>query len=162
VFRSEGQDRWVSIAVGSDDEWRSLAAVVGDAELSSPRFRTLADRKRNEDDLEQRLTRWTTTVSPEEATRRLQAAGVAAFPTMTNQDVAEDPHLNGRGFFVDLPHPEVGKRHHAGIPWKLSATPCEVAAPAPCLGQHNREVLADVLGYSGAEIEALTADGALG
>jgi benzylsuccinate CoA-transferase BbsF subunit len=162
VFRSEGQDRWVSIAVGSDDEWRSLAAVVGDAELSSPRFRTLADRKRNEDDLEQRLTRWTTTVSPEEATRRLQAAGVAAFPTMTNQDVAEDPHLNGRGFFVDLPHPEVGKRHHAGVPWKLSATPCEVAAPAPCLGQHNREVLTDVLGYSGAEIEALTADGALG
>ena len=81
---------------------------------------------------------------------------------MTNQDVAEDQHLNGRGFFVDLPHPEVGKRHHAGIPWKLSATPCEVVAPAPCLGQHNREVLADVLGYSGAEIEALTADGALG
>jgi crotonobetainyl-CoA:carnitine CoA-transferase CaiB-like acyl-CoA transferase len=162
VFRSEGQDRWVSIAVGSDEEWRALAAVVGDGELSGPRFLTLADRKRHEDDLEQRLTRWTATLSPEEATRRLQAAGVAAFPTMTNQDLAEDSHLNGRGFFVDLPHPEVGKRHHAGIPWKLSATPCAVAAPAPCLGQHSREVLREVLGYSGAEIESLEADGALG
>jgi benzylsuccinate CoA-transferase BbsF subunit len=162
VFRSEGQDRWVSIAVSSDEEWRALAAVVGDAELSGTRFLTLADRKRHEDDLEQRLTRWTATLSPDEATRRLQAAGVAAFPTMTNQDLAEDSHLNGRGFFVDLPHSEVGKRHHAGIPWKLSATPCAVAAPAPCLGQHSREVLREVLGYSGAEIESLEADGALG
>ena len=162
VFRSAGQDRWVSIAVGSEEEWRALAAIVADAELCGPRFAALPDRKRNEDELEERLTRWTKTLSPEEATRRLQAAGVAAFPTMTNQDLAGDPHLNGREFFVDLPHPEVGKRHHAGIPWKLSATPCAVAAPAPCLGQHNREVLGEVLGYSEDEIESLAAGGALG
>jgi crotonobetainyl-CoA:carnitine CoA-transferase CaiB-like acyl-CoA transferase len=162
VFRSAGEDRWVSVAVGSDEEWRSLVAVIGDGELSSPRYATLADRKRHEDEIEVRLTRWTTTLSADEVTRRLQAAGVAAFPTMTNQDLAEDPHLNGRGFFVDVPHPEVGKRHHAGIPWKLSRTPCAVTAPAPCLGEHSREVLSDVLGYSEVEIESLAADGALG
>jgi crotonobetainyl-CoA:carnitine CoA-transferase CaiB-like acyl-CoA transferase len=162
VFRSAGEDRWVSIAVGSDEEWRSLVAVIGDAELSSMRYATLSDRKRHEDEIEARLTRWTTTLPADEVTRRLQAAGVAAFPTMTNQDLAEDPHLNGRGFFVDVPHPEVGKRHHAGIPWRLSETPCAVTAPAPCLGEHSREVLSGVLGYSEAEIEALAADGALG
>jgi crotonobetainyl-CoA:carnitine CoA-transferase CaiB-like acyl-CoA transferase len=81
---------------------------------------------------------------------------------MTNQDIAEDPHLNVRAFFVDLPHPEVGPRHHAGIPWKLSDTPCAVAAPAPCLGEHTRQVLGEVLGYSAAEIDALSAAGALG
>jgi benzylsuccinate CoA-transferase BbsF subunit len=162
VFRSAGEDRWVSIAVGSDEEWRSLVAVIGDAELSSARYATLGDRKRHEDEIEARLTRWTTTLPADEVTRRLQAAGVAAFSTMTNQDLAEDPHLNGRGFFVDVPHPEVGKRHHAGIPWKLSGTPCAVTAPAPCLGEHSREVLSGVLGYSEAEIEALAADGVLG
>jgi len=162
VFRSAGEDRWVSIAVGTDEEWRSLVAVIGDGELASQRYATLADRKRHEDEIEARLTRWTTTHSPEEATHRLQAAGVAAFPAMTNQDVADDPHLNGRDFFVDLPHPEVGKRHHAGIPWKLSEMPCAVTAPAPCLGQHSREVLQEVLGYSESEIEALAADGVLG
>jgi benzylsuccinate CoA-transferase BbsF subunit len=162
VFRSAGEDRWVSIAVGSDEEWRSLVAVIDDAELSSVRYATLRDRKRHEDEIEARLTRWTTTLPADEVTRRLQAAGVAAFPAMTNQDLAEDPHLNGRGFFVDVPHPEVGKRHHAGIPWKLSETPCAVTAPAPCLGEHSREVLSGVLGYSKAEIEALAADGALG
>jgi len=162
VFRSAGEDRWVSIAVGTDEEWRSLVAVIGDGELASQRYATLADRKRHEDEIEARLTRWTTTHSPEEATHRLQAAGVAAFPAMTNQDLADDPHLTGRDFFVDLPHPEVGKRHHAGIPWKLSEMPCAVTAPAPCLGQHSREVLQEVLGYSESEIEALAADGVLG
>jgi benzylsuccinate CoA-transferase BbsF subunit len=162
VFRSAGEDRWVSIAVATDEEWRSLVAVIGDGELSSQRYGTLADRKRHEDEIEARLTRWTTTLPPEEATRRLQAAGVAAFPAMTNHDLAEDPHLNGREFFVDVPHPEVGKRHHAGIPWKLSQMPCAVTAPAPCLGQHSREVLGEVLGYSESEIDALAADGVLG
>jgi crotonobetainyl-CoA:carnitine CoA-transferase CaiB-like acyl-CoA transferase len=163
VFRSAGQDRWVSIAVGTDAEWLALCSVMRAADLAAdPRFATPAERKRNEDALDERVTRWTTTLSAEEATERLQAAGVAAFPTMTNQDLAEDPHLNARGFFVDLPHPEVGARHHAGIPWTLSANPCAVAAPAPCLGEHNRQVLGEVLGYSEAEIEALSSEGALG
>ena len=163
VFRCAGSDRWLSLAVDNEEEWRSLCAVIGDDTLAGDaRFATLAERKRNEDALEARITEWTKTLSPEEATRRLQAAGVAAFPTMTNQDLAEDPHLDGRGFFVDLPHPEVGARHHAGIPWRLSATPCAVETAAPCLGEHNRRVLADVLGYSAAEIDALTAEGALG
>jgi benzylsuccinate CoA-transferase BbsF subunit len=163
VFRSAGTDRWVSIAVGTDEEWRALCSVMGASELvTDARFATAVDRKRNEDALEERVTRWSTTLSAADATERLQAAGVAAFPTMTNQDIAEDPHLNARAFFVDLPHPEVGPRHHAGIPWTLSDTPCAVTAAAPCLGEHTRQVLGEVLGYSAAEIDALSAAGALG
>ncbi len=163
VFRSAGQDRWVSIAVGDEEEWRALCTAVGRPEIASDRrFATLAARKQNEDELEQIVEAWTRERSPEESTRALQAAGVAAFPTMTNQDLVEDPHLESRGFFVDLPHPEVGVRHHAGIPWKLSRTPCAVEAPAPCLGADNDPVLREVLGYSAAEVEALAAAGALG
>ena len=162
VFRSAGQDRWVSIAVGNHEEWRALCEVVGRPEVASdPRFATVAARKQNEDELEQIVDAWTRERSPEEATRVLQAAGVAAFPTMTNQDLTEDPHLNSRGFFVDLPHPEVGVRRHAGIPWKLSRTPCAVEAPAPCFGGDNEPVLREVLGYTAAEVEALAAEGVL-
>jgi benzylsuccinate CoA-transferase BbsF subunit len=162
VFRCAGPDRWVSIVVGSDGEWQALCRATGMADLAvDPRFATAAGRKANEDELEERLGAWTKNATPEEATRLLQAAGVAAFPSMTNQDVAEDPHLNERGFFVDLPHPEVGPRHHAGIPWRLSATPCAVRAPAPLLGQHTRELLEGLLGYSPAEVDELTATGVL-
>src|ERR1051326_5151052 len=145
VFRATGMDRWVSIAVATDAEWRAFCDAVGKPELAADRrFATLAERKRNEDALEAIVGEWTSSRSAEDATRILQEAGVAAFPTMTNQDLAEDPHLNAREFFVDLPHPEVGARHHAGIPWKLPRTPCGVAAPAPRLGEHNDVVLADI------------------
>jgi benzylsuccinate CoA-transferase BbsF subunit len=163
VFRSAGDDRWISIAVRSDEEWQALCRVIGEPALGAdPRFATLENRKQNEDALEARVTDWTTAISAEEATRLLQAAGVAAFPSMTNRDLAEDAHLNERGFFVDLPHSEVGPRHHAGMPWKFSDTPCTVERSAPCLGEHNREVLESVLGYSASEIEELSAAGALG
>lgn len=67
-------------------------------------------------------------------TRILQAVGVAAFPSMNSKELAADPHLNERGFFVCLLHPEVGVRVHTGIPWLLTNAPHGVQAPAPLLG----------------------------
>jgi crotonobetainyl-CoA:carnitine CoA-transferase CaiB-like acyl-CoA transferase len=68
-----------------------------------------------------------------------------------------NPHLTARNYFVELPHPEVGKRRHLGVPWKMSRTPSEVQRPAPCLGQDNDYVLKDVLRLSDEEITALQA-----
>lgn len=163
VYRSAGDDRWVSIAVDSEEEWRALCFALGDEDLArDPRFADRASRKHNEAALDARITQWTSTLSAEEATRALQAVGVAAFTSMTNRDLDEDPHLDARGFFVEKPHPEVGVRRHAGIPWRLSETPCAVESAAPCLGEHTRDVLSRVLGYSTGEIDALRACGALG
>ncbi len=86
---------------------------------------------------------------------RLQAAGVAAFPPLVNKELDEDPHLNERGFFVQKEHPEVGVRKHAGIPWRMSGTPCEVWRAAPTLGQDNEYVYGELLGMSSAEIKDL-------
>ncbi len=160
IFRAAGKDRWVSIAIATDDEWRAFCGAIGDAELArDPRFESHAARKRNESELEAIVSRWTETLSAEEATRRLQDAGVAAFPAMTSRDLAADPHLAARRFFVDVPHPEVGARQHVGVPWRFSGTPCPVDAPAPRLGEHTHEVLEEILGYTPAEIDALVAEG---
>jgi benzylsuccinate CoA-transferase BbsF subunit len=163
VYRCAGDDRWVSIAVGSEVEWRALRSVIGDDALGDDsRFGDSGLRKQNEDALDARITEWTRARSPEDATRVLQHAGVAAFTSMTNRDLAEDPHLETRGFFVEKPHPEVGTRRHIGIPWRLSETPCAVESAAPCLGEHTDDVLASLLGYSASDIEALRSNGALG
>jgi crotonobetainyl-CoA:carnitine CoA-transferase CaiB-like acyl-CoA transferase len=58
-------------------------------------------------------------------------------------------------------HPEVGKRQHAGIPWRMSETKCEVRSAAPCLGQHTEEVMTKMLGYSKAEYDEMKSKGAL-
>jgi benzylsuccinate CoA-transferase BbsF subunit len=162
VFRAAGEDRWVAVAVEDDAAWGRLAALLGRPELArDPRFATAAERKRHEDELETLVTAWTSERSPEDATAALQAVGIAAFTAATNRDLAEDPHLNARGFFVERPHPEVGTRKHVGVPWRMSASECRVQVAAPCVGADTVAVLRDVCGYSASEIEALRAVGAL-
>ena len=91
-------------------------------------------------------------------TRALQAVGVAAFPCMTPQDLVEDEHLQARGLFEKLDHPQVGPRVHAGIPWRLANGPNGVRAPAPLLGADTDSVLGKLLGYSPEKIQQLRDD----
>jgi benzylsuccinate CoA-transferase BbsF subunit len=155
-------DTWVSIVVEDDDQWRRLCRAIGRPELESdPRFAVASARKHNEDELEEIVTAWTSQRYPQEVTKILQDAGVAAYTCASNKDVAEDEHLNQRGYFVELNHPEIGPYRHCGIPWRLSRNACRVQAPAPLLGQHTDEVLTTLLGYSAAEVAELRRAGAL-
>lgn len=156
VFRCKGEDRWVSIVVGSEDEWQRFCKAIGQPALAtSARFATLAARKENEDALEQVVTTWTQGLSPDEVTQKLQHAGVAAYPTLDGNDLLANPHVATREYFVELEHAEVGKRRHLGIPWKMSRTPCEVRRPAPLFGQDTDYVLGEVVGLNGDEIATL-------
>jgi crotonobetainyl-CoA:carnitine CoA-transferase CaiB-like acyl-CoA transferase len=159
IFRAAGDDRWVAIAVRSDEEWRRLAGVMGLPAAERDRLATLTARKADEDGLEALVTAWTAARTPEEITALLQEAGLAAAPAMTNRDLHDDPHLGGRGFFVELEHPEVGVRRHLGIPWTMSGTPCAVARPAPCFGEATDYVLGDLLGIDAAARADLRARG---
>lgn len=162
LFRCQGEDRWVSIVVANEEEWHRFCQGIGRPALANdPQFATVTQRKANEEALETLIAEWTSTLTAEEVTRRLQAVGVAAFPAMMNKELADDPHLHSRGFFVEQPHPEVGVRRHAGVPWVFSDTPCPVRRPAPCLGQDTEEVMQRVLGYSAEDVAALKARGVL-
>jgi benzylsuccinate CoA-transferase BbsF subunit len=155
-------DRWVSIVCADDAEWGRLARAMGRAELADdPRFKTLAARKANEDELEALITGWTLPQRFDEVARKLQAAGVAAAPCADNKYLCDDDqHVAQRNYWVELNHPEVGVQRHAGIPWRMSGTSTAVRVPAPCLGQHTDETLAR-LGYSKEEVESLRKIGAL-
>jgi benzylsuccinate CoA-transferase BbsF subunit len=162
VFRCAGEQRWVAIAVRSDDEFRRCVEVMDQPELAAdPRFASLPARKANEDALEAALSAWTVTLRAEEVAERLQRAGIAASVSMHSQDLAEDPHLAASGFFVQLPHREVGTRLHLGMPWQMSDTACAVRQAAPCLGEHTDDVLQRIVGYSADHIAALRERGVL-
>jgi benzylsuccinate CoA-transferase BbsF subunit len=162
VFMSAGEDRWISIACGSDEEWRALCGVMGRPELADEdRFISLAQRKANEDELEAVITEWTLQHDPFEAMEMLQAAGVAAYPPLVNREVVESPQLEARGFWVEKEHPEAGVRRHAGIPYRMSGTPVEVRSPAPVMGQDNDYVFGELLGLSSQEIADLAERGVI-
>ena len=155
-FRCAGEDAWVSIACGSDEEWHALCQAIGEPQLAlDTRFSTAPNRKANEDALEKLLTEWTSQRDRWAVTKILQEAGVAAFPAMSAADLVEDKNLEARGAFSRLPHPEVGPRLHMGIPWLLTESPNGVRTPAPLLGQHTDEVMQNVLGYAPEEIARL-------
>ena len=155
-FRCAGEDEWVTIACGTDTEWQALCQAIGKPELvTDARFQTAKDRKANEDALEELLTTWTQDRDKWDVTTTLQAARVAAFPSMNSKDLADDPHLNARGFFSRLEHAEVGVRTHTGMPWRLSNAPNGVQAPAPLIGTDTNYVMQDLLGYSAEEIAKL-------
>jgi crotonobetainyl-CoA:carnitine CoA-transferase CaiB-like acyl-CoA transferase len=156
---------WVTIACTDEADWRALcevAAADGVDLADDARFADVAARKADEDALDAIIGGWTASRDRWQLTRRLQAAGVAAFPSLSPQDLAADPHLAARGFLEQLDHPEAGRRMHAGIPWRLAAGPNGVRAPAPLLGQHTDEVLGDVLGLGDEERDRLRADGIIG
>lgn len=161
-YRAAGDDEWVSIAVGNEEEWKALCRAIEKPELAQdPRFATAALRKQNEITLDRIVSEWTRARDRWQIARALQAAGVAAFPAMSNKDLAEDPHLNERGYLVRLPHPEIGDRVHAGIPWKMSATRCSVRTPAPMRGTDTEEVMKSLLGYTRDKVEQLRKAGVL-
>lgn len=161
-FPCAGDDEWLSIACWSDEEWRALATAMGRPEIGKDsRFGDAPSRKAHEGEIEAAIANWTRSRDRWALTQALQAVGVAAYPAMSNRDLVESAHLAERGYFVELDHPEVGVRRHAGMPWKFSETPLAVRTPAPLLGQHTDVVLAEILGYTGEQIASFREAGAL-
>jgi crotonobetainyl-CoA:carnitine CoA-transferase CaiB-like acyl-CoA transferase len=88
-----------------------------------------------------------------------QAAGYMCGAINTMEDVFADPHLQARGFFVEVDHPYAGMLTYPGAPFKMSETPWR-AGRAPLLGEHTRPVL-NTLGYTDEDIALLRSQGAI-
>ena len=165
---ADGQDpdvreRWIAIAVRSDDEWAALCAVAAGAPFAGDeRFATFAGRKRHEDTLEEALSAWTAAEDAASLQERLQAAGVPAHLVQDAEDMLDhDPHLRARGYYRRLEHPETGRSAYDGPIVGLHETPGDLRWAAPLFGQHTYEVATRILGYSDDEVSELAAAGIL-
>jgi benzylsuccinate CoA-transferase BbsF subunit len=155
-FRCQGEDAWISIAVESEEEWRSFCEVLGNPQwCRDERFANRAGRLRHEEELNRKIEEWTVGLTPMEATRSLQGAGIAAFPSYSIGDVLNDPHFEERGAKVVVDHPKMKGEILYGLPWKFSRTPGTIRRPAPQLGEHNRYVFCQLLGMSEEEVSRL-------
>lgn len=156
----ELRDHWLSIAVGSDEEWAALCRVMGRSDLEDdPRFADVVSRHRNQEELDAIISAWTRRRSAYKLANTLQRAGVAAVPLLTGVDLTQDRHLRSRGIIDKVEHPVLGSQSVLGSPWRLSDTPARVRRPAPCLGEHNGYVLGEILGMAEEELEELVRDG---
>ena len=155
-YRCRGEDRWVSIAVSTEEEWRALCGAMGNPEWARDgRFSDLYQRWQNQEELDRLITEWTIHYTCEEVTERLQRVGVAAFPSLSNKDMFEGPHLKERGFAEEVVHPVIGKYTTINPPWKFQRTPARITRRAPLIGEHNEYVFGELLGLSKKKITKL-------
>ena len=154
-----GDDRWIAIAVDSDAAWQGLCRVMGRADWAADdRYADVLSRLRRRDELDRMLALETRSHDNHELMRRLQDEGVAAGAVLDSENLLFNEHLNARQFYeVVSHHPDTGMPPlpYAGRPWKLSGTPAVPPQAAPIMGQHNRQILANLLGKSEAAIAAL-------
>lgn len=160
AYAARGDDQWVAIAVGSDDEWRRLCAIMDRTDLASdPHFATFEVRWLNQDLLREPISQWTRRHAKHEVADMLQAQGIRSAPVNMPKDVIESPYLAARTAFVTLTHPDAGTHAYMTLPFRLSLTPGSQHRASPCLGADTRRVLFELGGLSAREVAELDAEG---
>ena len=155
TYQCRNPREWISIAVATDEEWRSLCQVMGRPELAThPQYRDADDRKAHEEVVDEIVGSWTASLGAYEAMELLQATGVAAVPSFRADQLFHDPHVHARQGWVRLHHPVQGERHELRAPWRF-ADGGTTYRPAPLMGQHEGYVFGEVLGMEAVEMERL-------
>ena len=137
---------------------QAWAEILEEPGLLDPRFATRGGRTEHWEDLHSlvapKLAQWTNL----DLMRETMARGLVIGLVQTPRQVVESPHLEERGFFVELDHPETGPLQYPGSGFFIDGeNAMNTARPAPCLGEHNVEVLGGELGLSLRELGLLRA-----
>jgi crotonobetainyl-CoA:carnitine CoA-transferase CaiB-like acyl-CoA transferase len=156
-------DSWVAVAVADDEQWVSLCGALGRPEWAiDEKLSTVQGRREWHDLIDEHLSAWCESMSSDEIVRILWDAGVPVAKVMQPHRQTEIAQLQFRGFFEDVGHPVNEVTPHSTVPVRFSAGPGRFHhSPAPLLGQHNHELLAEI-GLTDVEIAELEAQGVIG
>jgi crotonobetainyl-CoA:carnitine CoA-transferase CaiB-like acyl-CoA transferase len=157
-----GREQWIAVTVRSDQEWRTLCDVLalGDA-ADDARFATQAGRAACHDILDRLIAAATADRDRDALAASLDRAGMAAAPVLAAPEVHDHPQLAALDFFKWVKSPNIRGHKQRGFAARFSRTPGSIRRPAPRLGEHSREVLSEVAGYSPERIEAMIDAGAV-
>ncbi len=156
----ETADGYITAGAVSDSEWRGLCAALERPDwLEDPLFATQADRNRNKDKRYAAMAGEFARRASAEWLERLDRNDVPCAPVLRRAEMFDNPQVLHNRLVRELDQPGVGPIRQARPAARFSETPARDPRPAPALGQHSREILAE-LGFSGAEIRALADRGA--
>jgi formyl-CoA transferase len=158
VYRCKDGD--FLIGANQDSIFSRLCAAMGQPQLAQDhRFRNHEARGRHQQEIDSIIEEWTGTRSVEEVEVAMVEHAIPAGRSFRAPDMINDPHFQARASLVEIDHPRLGPIKMQGVFPLLSETPGGIRRLAPSRpGEHNREVLAEVLGLTGAEIDRLVRD----
>jgi crotonobetainyl-CoA:carnitine CoA-transferase CaiB-like acyl-CoA transferase len=151
----EASDGWINIGGANQVNWERICTVLGHPEWrEDSRFATNRDRMAHLETLVKLMNGVVRQRTRANWQAAFDAAGVPAGPVHTIGEALSHPQTLARNMVLELQHPEAGTTHAIGCPIQFSATPTDSRVPAPLLGQHTRELLAEY-GLADDEISAL-------
>jgi crotonobetainyl-CoA:carnitine CoA-transferase CaiB-like acyl-CoA transferase len=151
IYRAAGEERYVTIACETAEQWRALRAIAPLDAFAAPQFDQLAKRLAHDAQIDAALERWCADQEPGELVARLKRSGVPSAEVLYPTDLYRDAQLAHRDFFKVLDHSVMGPTPYDGPVTLFSETPPAYTA-APCLGEHTEQVLREILGLSDEEI----------
>jgi len=155
-YRCLGEDKWVAVAVSSEQEWQAFCNALGNPEWTKKEeFSDGLSRLNNQEELNRLIEEWTKQHSHYEVMEILQKVGVMAGACLTLEELKSDRQLREREFLLDIEQPLIGKLCLSRMPWRLSGTPGGNYYRAPLLGEHNNYVFGELLGMPEQEIRRL-------
>jgi benzylsuccinate CoA-transferase BbsF subunit len=156
IYKCKGEDRWIAIAVMTEDQWHRFVKAIGNPPWSKmKKLATVTGRLENSEELDRLVETWTMNYPPEAIQEILQSAGVGAGVVANAKDIDEDPQLNYYNFYRQLDHPYMGKlRYYHPPAFTLSESEVDVASPV-LLGEHTKMICSDILGMTDEEFEKL-------
>jgi formyl-CoA transferase len=145
-----GPNDWLYLVI-QPQVWEPLMTKIGREELvNHPEYDSPEKRLRHLWDIFGMVEEWTMTRDKWDAFRELNAINVPCGPVLDNRELLEDPDFAATGMIVEVEHPERGKFKTVGCPFKLSDSPVEITR-SPLLGEHNQEVLEELLKEPGSQ-----------
>lgn len=155
-------DGFVSIISVNEAHWVGLAAAMGRPELATaPGFDSVRARLKNIDEVDATVEAWTSARTRADVVDTCRRYRVPCAPVRDLLEVTQDRHLHARGMLHEVDHPEYGRILVNRTPLNLHGSQLPDYEVSARLGQHNEEVLHEMLGLGPKQIEVLVAAGAL-
>jgi len=161
IFRS--RESYIYIIAALDHQFVNLCRAMGQPELSTdPRFQKFVDRGKNQKELIAIIEQWLQAAESDAAAMAaMKEYRVPFAPILSVEETMRHPHMRQRGTVRTIHDRILGDFDIPGFPFRFSDYPKRLELAAPFLGEHNREVLIDTLGYAPERVDALERDGVL-
>ncbi len=158
----EAADGWINLGVANDDLWKRFCGAADQPDLTADaRFAKAPDRVRNRDVLVPLIRTIVKQRTRDDWLARLDKAGVPSGAIRTVGEICEGDALGARNMMAEMPHASAGVVKAIKNPVHLSETPLDTYVAPPSLGQHTRDVLTSLLGYSASDVDRLARDKAI-
>jgi crotonobetainyl-CoA:carnitine CoA-transferase CaiB-like acyl-CoA transferase len=158
VYPCQGEQQWLALSVRSDAEWEALCDATGAGELAGL---SIEERRARHDEIDTHLSSWSNTQDAQVAQDALQERGIPAARMLDSDSVHWDGHLLSRDYWDFMKHPRMQPYPQPAPAWRLAEANPRPRRPAPMFGEHNREILCDLLGLREEELEELARAGVI-